>query len=191
MLRVIYCIIKAFEIRDFDSGVLPATTYHGDWNSWNLASKTRLFFFVILNECFPVKVVGEGKDEGSMLFLPPSVENTGSGKRNIDYYDKIRLVIDRLEERRSIEEGEIDDLYRTEVRIVSGDVVVSRPKRRSTRPTLGVSRPARTDGEIDTSWKDGRCLYPKRSSQVGARYQVATLPRAGIIEADMELNEPK
>ena len=124
-----------------------------------------------------------------MLFLPPGIENTTSGKRNIDYYDKIRFVIDRLEERRNTEEGKILDLFRGEVRTVSGDTITSRPKRGIGRPRLSFSQPAGEDWEIDTSWKDGRCLYPKRSSQVGAKYQVATLPQAGVIEDDKQKDE--
>jgi hypothetical protein len=126
-----------------------------------------------------------------MLFLPPGIENTRLGKRNIDYYDKISLVINRLEERQNIEEGKILDLFRDEVRTVNGDILASRPKRGTGRPRLGVSRPSRKVREIDTSWKDGRSLYPKRSSQVGAGYQVAILPLAGTFKTERQLDEPK
>lgn len=70
---------------------------------------------------------------------------------------------------------------------------VSRPKRGTRRPRLGVSLSSREVGEIDTSWKDGRSLYPKRSSQVGEKHQVAFLPRAGTVEIEKEeaSEEPK
>ena len=70
---------------------------------------------------------------------------------------------------------------------------VSRPRRGTRRPRLGVSLSSREVAEIDTSWKDGRSLYPKRSSQVGERHQVAFLPRAGTVETEKEVasDEPK
>jgi hypothetical protein len=147
--------------------------------------------FVLTKKCSCCQIVSEGNDEGSMLFLPPGIANMILGKRNIDYYDKIKLVINRLEERQNIEEGKIFDLFRNEVRIDDDDMLASRPKRGTGRPRLGVSRPSREVEEIDTSWKDGRCLYPKRSSQVGAGYQVAIIPRAGTIVTERQLDEPK
>jgi len=137
------------------------------------------------------RIVGEGNDEGSMLFLPFNIENSRLGKRNIDYYDKIRFVIKRLEERRNTEEGKILDLFRDEVRTVNRDILVSRPKRGPGRPRLGVSRPSKKVREIDTSWKDKRCLYPKTSSQVGAECQVSFLPLAGTIETEKHLDKSK
>ena len=141
-----------------------------------------------------LQIIGEGNDEGSMVFLPSGTETTRSGKRNINYYDKIKLVINRLEERRDSKEGEIIDLFHDDIRngYDGDDTLASRPRRGPGRPRLGVSRPSsRKVREVDTSWKDGRCLYPKRSSQVGAEYQAEFLPRAGAIETEMQLDEPK
>ena len=145
-----------------------------------------------------LQIIGEGNDEGSMIFLPPGIEKTTmiSGKRNIHYYDKIKLVINRLEERRDNKEGEILDLFRDDIIRNNDDdnngdaLQAPRPGRRGRgRPRLGLSRrPSKStkihydedDDEVDTSWKeDGRCLYPKRSSRVGAEYQAEFLPRAG------------
>ena len=172
------------------------TPYIGDWwlaikSDGNWHRNNFPLIFVLTKKCSCCQIVSEGNDEGSMLFLPPGIANMILGKRNIDYYDKIKLVINRLEERQNIEEGKIFDLFRNEVRIDDDDMLASRPKRGTGRPRLGVSRPSREVEEIDTSWKDGRCLYPKRSSQVGAGYQVAIIPRAGTIVTERQLDEPK
>ena len=149
-------------------------------------------FVLVLNKFSSCQIVGEGSDEGSMLFLTPGLENVKLGNRNVDYYDKISFVISMLDERRNVEEGKILDSFRDEVRVVEIEpLTTSRPKRGSRRPRLRVSRPSLEVREIDTSWKDGRCLYPKRSSQVGAGYQVAFLPRAGTIETEKQSQEAK
>ncbi|VEU33474.1 unnamed protein product [Pseudo-nitzschia multistriata] len=86
------------------------------------------------------RIVGEGSDEGSMIFLPPGIIAMRRGKRNIEYFDRIKLVIEFLEERRSKAEGKILDLYRKEIPATGGDAVASNPKRVGGRPRLRVSR---------------------------------------------------
>lgn len=127
-----------------------------------------------------------------MLFMPPGIDSKRSGKRkNIDYYDKIISLIGRLEERRNAEEGSLLDLFRKEVRLVVGDNPESRSKEGPSRPRLKGFRQSQKVLEVDTSWKDGRSLYPKRSSCVGAEYQVSFLPRAGTFETENQVDEPK
>lgn len=140
---------------------------------------------------FVLQNVGEGSDEGSMQFLPPGIKVAKWGKRNIEFFDKIKLVLDRLEERPTAEEGKIFDLYCDEMKAIEtsnrgGEApLATRPRRAQRRPRLGVSlRVPIEDSEVDTSWKDGRSLYPKRSSQIGEEYQVTFLPEAGTF------NEP-
>mmetsp|Transcript_22908 Transcript_22908/g.46599 ORF Transcript_22908/g.46599 Transcript_22908/m.46599 type:complete len:464 (+) Transcript_22908:127-1518(+) len=138
------------------------------------------------------RIIGEGNNEGSMLFMPPGIDSKRSGKRkNIDYYDKIISLIGRLEERRNAEEGSLLDLFRKEVRLVVGDNPESRSKEGPSRPRLKGFRQSQKVLEVDTSWKDGRSLYPKRSSCVGAEYQVSFLPRAGTFETENQVDEPK
>eukprot|EP00536_Pseudo-nitzschia_multiseries_P006512 jgi/Psemu1/239446/estExt_Genewise1.C_1390071 len=137
------------------------------------------------------RIVGEGSDEGSMIFLPPGVETARWGKRNIEFFDKIKLVLSRLEERVTIQEGKILDLYRKEIKAVGGETLPSRPKRGLARPRLGVSRQTTPIEEVDTSWKEGRLLYPKSSSKVGSDYQVTSLPRAGTFETEIAPDNPE
>ena len=74
-----------------------------------------------------------------------------------------------------------------EISTSDSNMLASRTKRRRGRPRLGVSRSSGRLREIDTSWKDGRSIFPKRSSQVGSRYQVDFLPPAGTVETEKHL----
>ena len=110
------------------------------------------------------------------------------------HYDKIKSVLDRLEESANEEEGQILNAFREKVQIVEPPPLpIVRPKRGTRRPRLGVSvsRPVEEDSEIDTSWKDGGSLYPKRSSQIGERHQVSFLPPAGTVGTEKQSEEPQ
>ena len=128
------------------------------------------------------------------MFFPPGSDVTKSGKQGIMHYDKIKSVLDRLEESGNEEEGEILNAFRDKVQIVEPQPLpVARPKRVTRRPRLGVSvsRPVEDDSEIDISWKDGGSLYPKRSSQIGERHQVSFLPPAGSVGTEKQSEEPQ
>lgn len=129
------------------------------------------------------RVIGSGDDEGAMTFLPPGVAIQ---------YDKIKSVLDRLEESTDKGEVEIFKAFREIVPIVEPQPLpISRPKRGTRRPRLSVSRPIEDDSEIDISWKDGGSLYPKKSSEVGPRHQVSFLPPAGSIDTEKKSEEPQ
>lgn len=110
--------------------------------------------------------------------------DTRKAKRNIDYYDRIKILMERIEERRNSDEAKLADLYREQTksrqRMQLSRDPLERPRRGPGRPPkLGVSYHPRDGEEVDTSWKDGGATYPKRSSQVGDEYQVSSIPPAG------------
>jgi hypothetical protein len=120
-----------------------------------------------------------------MMFVPPNGKVEG-GKKNVDYYDKLKLVIERVKERRNEEEAKLADLFRektqTDDQEIESILPTVRPRRGPGRPPkLGTSRPSsqKIDRVVDMSWKEGGSTYPKRSSRVGDEYQVSTLPRPG------------
>jgi hypothetical protein len=129
--------------------------------------------------------IGEGANEGSMIFLPPGID-VKSGKRNIDYYDRVKLIIERVEERRNKDEAKLADLFREQTRDDDRITLLqnheARPRRRGPGrpPKLGNSVPSNNNVHIvDVSWKDGGAAFPKRSSRIGDAYQVTFLPPAG------------
>ena len=121
-----------------------------------------------------------------MLFVPPNV-NIKTGKRNVDYYDKIKMVLSRVEERRNKEEAKIADQFREKTRDDKEIHFLNHPERAVRR---GPGRPPKLSSSqllpknvrvVDVSWKEGGSAYPKRSSNVGDEYQVdpANIPAAG------------
>lgn len=137
------------------------------------------------------RVNGSGNDEGAMTFFG-GVAFTKSGKQFPMQYDKIKSVLDRLEESADKDEAEIFEAFREIVPIVEPQPLpISRPKRGTRRPRLSVSRPVEDESEIDTSWKDGGSLYPKKSSEVGPRHQVSFLPPAGSVDTEKKSEEPQ
>ena len=112
-----------------------------------------------------------------------------SGNKRGDYYDKIKSVIERVEERRNKDEAKLADLFRDETRDDDAITLLAHPKRSRGRPSLGTSRPGQK--VVDISWKEGGSLYPKRSSQVGDEYQVSFIPLAGTYLEEQKLQEPK
>jgi hypothetical protein len=129
------------------------------------------------------KIAGEGEKEGSMLFVPPKVD-IKSGKRNIDYYSRIKDLIARIEERRSTEEAKLADLFREKTRGDQNMELTINPSPRPRRgpgrpPKLSTSLPPRNVRVVDISWKDGGTTYPNRSSRVGEEFQVSSIPPVG------------
>lgn len=110
-------------------------------------------------------------------------------KRDVDFYDRIKSIVERVEERRNKDEAKLADLFREETRDDDSITLLANPKRGRGRPSLGAPRPGQK--VVDISWKQGGSLYPKRSSQVGEDYQVSIIPMAGAYEDEQELQEKK
>ncbi|KAG7359064.1 PHD-finger domain containing protein [Nitzschia inconspicua] len=139
-------------------------------------------------------IKGEGDKEGTMMFVPPGVDKK-TGKRNIDYYDRIKILLERIEERRNSDEAKLADLFREKTRndqrVGSSSNPLVRPRRGPSRsPKLTTSLPPRNVRAVDISWKHSGTNYPKRTSQVGDEYQVSSLPPAGSYSSSMGSPEP-
>jgi hypothetical protein len=130
-----------------------------------------------------------------MFFVPPNV-NIKTGKRNLDYYDRVKIVLSRVEERRNNEEAKIADLFRAKTRDDHQVRLLTRPTAQVRRgpgrpPKLGTSLVPKNVRVVDVSWKEGGSTYPKRSSQVGDDYQVspANIPPAGSYRSEEKQSE--
>jgi hypothetical protein len=145
-------------------------------------------FVKLTQDCWRRQVKGEGVNDGALFFLPPDIEMTPERKRDVDYYDRIKSVIERLEERRNKDEARLADTFRHRTRDNDDHVrLMAQPKRVRGRPSLTASRPGQAT--VDVSWKEGGSLYPKRSSRVGEEYQVSFLPAAGTYKEEQDRNE--
>lgn len=125
-----------------------------------------------------------------------------TGKRGQDYYDKIKMVIDRVLEKRNQEEATIAEKYlarkdtqktpsvsNSEVSTSANTTTSSnkgkgrgRPKRNTntlSSPSRSTSPKPKHTTMLDLSWKDGGKNFPKRVSKVGANYQATEIPKAG------------
>jgi hypothetical protein len=141
------------------------------------------------------KITGEGDKDGSMLFVPPNVD-IKSGKRNIDYFSRIKDLIARIDERRNSEESKLADLFREKTKDdQSIELTVNaspRPRRGPGRPPkLSISLPPRNVHVVDISWKDGGATYPNRSSRVGDEFQVASIPPVETCSTSERTSEPR
>lgn len=129
------------------------------------------------------------------MFVPPDVD-AKIGKKNFDFYDRIKAVIERVEERRNKEEAKLADKFREKTRN-DQDIELSmnpaaQPRRGPGRPPkLGSSLPPRNVRVVDISWKDGGTTYPKRSSQIGCNFQVSRLPPTGSYRSKEQASEPR
>lgn len=116
-----------------------------------------------------------------MLFLPGGVKPS-TGTLGTDYYDRIKPILERLNERRNEAESSVADAFRREM---------SRPVKPATTQQSSIRRrrrnPSRSDQKstrspsLDLSWK-ARKSYPKKHSNVGPKYQVSSIPGAGTYE---------
>jgi hypothetical protein len=127
-----------------------------------------------------------------MIFMPPGIDIT-TGKRNIDYYDRVKFIIERVEERRNRDEAKLADLFREKTRDDDRITLLqnseARPRRRGPgrQHKLGDSVPSnRNVHTVDISWKDGGSMYPKRSSRIGEEYQVSFIPPPGTYDKEPE-----
>jgi hypothetical protein len=142
-----------------------------------------------------IKIAGEGDKEGSMLFVPPKTD-IKSGKRNIDYFGRIKDLIARIEERRNSEEAKLAELFREKTRddqnIELAINASPRPRRGPGRPPkLSTSLPPRNVRVVDISWKVGGTTYPNRSSRVGDEFQVSSIPPVQSDSRREDASEPR
>jgi hypothetical protein len=118
-----------------------------------------------------------------LVFVPKDID-PGTGVKGVDYYTRIKDVVDRLNERRNDLESSVADLLRRGVNKLSKKPVLS-PKfpARRLRSKEGLKSETSSvadDDEIDLSWKRGGRHYPTKCSSVGPEFQVDSLPKAGV-----------
>ncbi|KAL7557159.1 hypothetical protein ACA910_002439 [Epithemia clementina (nom. ined.)] len=135
-----------------------------------------------LEEAGWTKIDGEGAQIGCVTFLPKgSSIDDRDGPATGERYDRIRDVLDRLDEGRSQTEAAIANLYHSLQTGASEkqptNTVRGTPANRSARHNVLLSP------KIDLSWKDGGRNFPRKKSQIGDDYQVSKLPKAGTFES--------
>ena len=90
-----------------------------------------------------------------------------SSEEGVDYYTRIKDVLERINQRSNDLEATLADRYRR---------AISKPNYRTRLSPLRRSTLIPKSPKIDLSWKDGRKNYPKKSSMIGNDYQVSHLP---------------
>lgn len=119
---------------------------------------------------------GTASRDGSITFLPKG-NNLGERAEGT-YYERIRDVLDRLQEGRTQTEATIFSLYLSLHEQLSAKKANAKcPRRTSSNRSKLVS------SKVDLSWKDGGRNFPRKKSRVGADYQVSQLPLAGTFES--------
>lgn len=117
-----------------------------------------------------------------MIFIPKGVDSE-VGVKGIDYYCRIKDVVDRLNERRNAGESSIAGSLRRGMSKPSKKpaLIPHSPTRRLRFRGSGNQGETRRDMEfeIDVSWKNGGHQYPTKTSSVGPTFQVSYLPEAG------------
>jgi hypothetical protein len=118
-----------------------------------------------------------------MKFLPPGKKDEEDCVRNVDYYDRIRDVVDHILERKDARESDIADLYMAEK---EKDPKISRSRLggRGRKRVTGGGRSSKSQKRVlDLSWKDSGRNFPKHASRVGPEYQATDIPSADIYES--------
>lgn len=102
------------------------------------------------------------------------------GKRlNKLYLSKVRDVIERILERKTVEEAAAADAFTLLVPDVS-DLFIEQRKDKMKLAEAPVSPSSHTRQRVDLcTWKDDRVHYSIASSRIGSEFQVDTLPTAG------------
>lgn len=95
-----------------------------------------------------------------------------TSEEGVDYYKRIKDVIERINKRSNDFEASLADRYRR---------AISKPNYRTRLNPVRRSALIHKSSKLDLSWKDGRKNYPKKSSMIGKDYQVSTLPVAGSL----------
>ena len=117
-----------------------------------------------------------------LVFIPTDVD-PDVGVRGVDYYCRIKDVVDRLNERRNdVESSVADSLRRGISKPVKKPALMpnfASRRLRSKEADDQSETPEANEIEIDDSWKRGGRNYPTKTSTVGPKFQVDHLPKAG------------
>ena len=114
-------------------------------------------------------------DDSSVVVLATRKDlDIDISEEGIEYYTRIKDVIERINQRSNDLEATLADRYRRAISKPNYRTRLLSPHRRST-----LVPPTTTGKKLDLSWKDGRKNYPKKSSMIGKDYQVSALPLAG------------
>lgn len=122
------------------------------------------------------KTDGQGEESGLTFFIPKGVEE-GQGTRGRDYYDRIKDVLDRLREKRTVTEGGLIEDFDAEC--YRREEAANRSSRKRKKPPSGDDAKSNAKAAtITDTWKQGR-KFTKKSSRVGASYQPSSIPTVG------------
>mmetsp|Transcript_12240 Transcript_12240/g.33955 ORF Transcript_12240/g.33955 Transcript_12240/m.33955 type:complete len:474 (+) Transcript_12240:133-1554(+) len=131
-----------------------------------------------LEEAEWTKHEGTGPQQGSITFLPKTNLEERGDKISGDRYERIRDVLDRLEQKRSPAEAAVATLYHSLQDEHHQANNSNSPDHRGSHSRLNLKSP-----KMDLSWKDAK-YFPRKQSRVGPEYQVAELPPAGSFSPD-------
>ena len=122
-----------------------------------------------------IQVEGEGNNAGSVNFFPKGIFEEGTTKGR-DYYDRIKDVLDRLREKRTVSEGSVIEDFDAEIyRREEEENKASRKRKGGSSD--GEGNGSRKSAKLD-SWKEGR-KFTKKTSRVGPNYQPESIPEVG------------
>ena len=120
--------------------------------------------------------MGTHVGQGPIRFVPSGVDTTKKVV-GVDYYDKIKQVIDRVRERRNPNETNAANAYEKAIQDMEERDGCSKKNER-TYPLRRTTNIDTGETSLDVQWKEERVLYPKASSRLGDEYQVGPLPTA-------------
>ena len=129
----------------------------------------------------------DGKHAGDVYFVPKDV-NVESGDKGKDYYDRIRDVIDRIIQRRNLDEARVAELFLSDIEVLEEleelEIVPRRTETRH-RTVSGIKFPPRSGypKPIDVSWKYTGSAYNRKSSRVGEEFNATLIPAAGTFKS--------
>lgn len=118
----------------------------------------------------------------------PKDVNVESGDKGKDYYDRIRDVIDRIIQRRNLDEARVAELFLSDIEVLEElEELEIVPRRNETRhrTVSGIKFPPRSGypKPIDVSWKYTGSAYNRKSSRVGEEFNATLIPAAGTFKS--------
>jgi hypothetical protein len=128
--------------------------------------------YLTSNNLFPFKLVNNlASDQTNSIILATRKDlDIETSEEGVDYYTRIKDVIERINLRSNDLEATLADRYRR---------AISKPNYRTRLNPIRRSTLIPKSPKLDLSWKDGRKIYPKKTSMIGNDYQVSYLPAAG------------
>jgi hypothetical protein len=140
--------------------------YHGAYQQYFATNSS------IANHLFPIKVIKNlACDQTNSIILATRKDlDIATSEEGLDYYTRIKDVVERINLRSNDLEAMLADRYRRAISKPNFRTRLNPPR----RSTLIPKSP-----KLDLSWKHGRKNYPKKSSMIGNDYQVLHLPAAG------------